>query len=209
MSLVTSFKVGGLVCHALDGGRLRLDGGAMFGVVPKPLWSRRATADERNRVPVATRCLLIEHSDGPVLIDTGVGIKESEKFRDLYAVENTGTAGATQLDDALNEVGLAASDVRWVVNTHLHFDHAGGNTMLPPGEVSSEEAQPQLAFPNARYVVQSGELAFAGATNERTAGSYLASSFTAVARRERWLLLVGDAEILPGIRAILTPGHVP
>src|SRR5467141_3985878 len=86
----TTFKVGRLTCHALEGGTQRLDGGAMFGVVPKPLWQRRIPADDRNRIPLALRCLLVEHDDGLVLVDTGLGNKEDEKFKDIYGVENAG-----------------------------------------------------------------------------------------------------------------------
>jgi glyoxylase-like metal-dependent hydrolase (beta-lactamase superfamily II) len=227
MALVTSFRVGRLQCHALEGGRQRLDGGAMFGVVPKPLWERRIAPDERNRIPLALRCLLVEHDDGLVLIDTGLGNKESAKFRDIYGVENAGRLGPTQLEDALAEAGFAPRDVRWVVNTHLHFDHAGGNTVLAVGEGASGEtrqagdrgarASPgpeppppvRLAFPNATYVVQRGELEFATHTNERTAASYLGHNFLPVAAAGRWRLVSGETELLPGIRLVPTPGHVP
>jgi glyoxylase-like metal-dependent hydrolase (beta-lactamase superfamily II) len=207
MSLVTTFRVGGLTCHTLEAGVQRLDGGAMFGVVPKPLWSRRIEADDRNRIPLAMRCLLVEHGDGPVLIDTGVGNKGSDKFRQIYGVENAGEAGPTQLDDALATLSLSAADVRYVVNTHLHFDHAGGNTFVPCDAPTGAEAQ--VAFPNATYVVQAGELDFGMQSNERTAGSYLPENFAPVTGANRWRLLRGDEEILPGIRALPTPGHVP
>ena len=207
MSLVTTFRVGRLTCHVLEGGTQRLDGGAMFGIVPKPLWNRRIEADEENRISLALRCLLIEHPDGPVLVDTGIGNKEPEKFRLIYGVENSGVHGATQLDDALHEVGLSAGDVRWVVNTHLHFDHAGGNTMLPQNGDGGGE--PQVAFPNATYVVQEKELEFGSRANERTAGSYFSKNFAPVAAADRWRLVRGDVDVLPGVRAILTPGHVP
>ena len=208
MSLVSTFRVGRLTCHTLDGGQQRLDGGAMFGVVPKPLWSRQIGADDRNRVPLALRCLLVEHDDGLVLIDTGIGNKESDKARDIYGIENTGLAGATQLDDALAELGFTATDVRFVINTHLHFDHAGGNTMIPEGS-GLADGDEQLAFPNATYIVQKGELEFGGRSNERLSPSYLPKNFAPVTAAGRWRLLKGDAEILPGIRAVLTPGHVP
>ena len=84
MNLVYSFSVGALKCHALEGGLQRLDGGAMFGVVPKPLWQRRIAPDERNRIPLGLRCLLVEHPDGLVLIDSGIGNKEDAKFREIY-----------------------------------------------------------------------------------------------------------------------------
>ena len=195
----TTFTVGRLQCHALEGGMQRLDGGAMFGVVPKPLWERRIVPDERNRIPLALRCLLVEHDDGPVLIDTGLGNKETAKFKDIYGVENEGRTGRTCLEDALAERGYRPEDVRWVINTHLHFDHAGGNTFRDPdGSVA-------LSFPRARYVVQKGELDFASHTNERTAASYLAPNFATVP----FTLLDGEAEVLPGLRSVPTPGHVP
>ena len=195
----TTFKVGHFTCHALEGGTQRLDGGAMFGVVPKVLWERRAPADERNRITLALRCLLVEHDDGLVLIDTGLGNKENEKFRDIYGVDNAGQGGRTKLEDALREVGHAPDEVKWVINTHLHFDHAGGDTCIDGG------GKIGLAFPNARYVVQKGELDFARNTNERTAGSYLPHNFQGVP----FQLIDGETEILPGIRGIPTPGHVP
>ena len=205
MTLVTTFRVGSVTCHALEGGMQRLDGGAMFGVVPKPLWEKRIEPDQRNRIPLGLRCLLIEHDAGPVLVDTGIGNKESGKFTDIYGVENRGMHGPTQLDDALAEAGFTAHDVRYVINTHLHFDHAGGNTFVEPG--GSEE--PALAFPNATYVVQEGELQFASRTNERIAASYLAPNFEPVTAAGRWQLVRGEAEVLPGLRLLPTPGHVP
>lgn len=224
MALVTSFRVGGLQCHALEGGRQWLDGGAMFGVVPKPLWERRISADARNRIPLALRCLLVEHGDGLVLIDTGVGNKESDKFRDIYGLQNGGAKGPTQLEDALAQAGFQPGDVRWVVNTHLHFDHAGGNTFVEgwedgkaggrderAGSASRPPAVPpsRLSFPNATYVVQRGELQFAAHTNERTAASYLEHNFAPVGAAGRWRLVNGETELVPGIRLVPTPGHVP
>jgi glyoxylase-like metal-dependent hydrolase (beta-lactamase superfamily II) len=197
--LHTSFTVGRLRCHALEGGLQRLDGGAMFGVVPKPLWERRIPADERNRIPLALRCLLVESEDGLVLIDTGIGNKDDAKFRDIYGVVNAGIHGPTQLEDALHTAGFRPADVRWVINTHLHFDHAGGNTYRgPDGTVA-------VSFPNARYVVQARELEFARHTNERTAASYLPANFEPVP----FTLVDGEVEVLPGIRYLYTPGHVP
>ena len=196
----TTFQVGRLRCHALEAGRQALDGGAMFGVVPKPLWQRRITADERNRIPLALRCLLVEHDDGLVLVDTGLGNKEGDKFKDIYGVANEGKGGRTQLEDALAELGYSPTDVRCVIDTHLHFDHAGGNTYREDGEGTV-----RITFPRATYVVQRGELEFARHTNERTAASYLPPNFEAVPFR----LIDGEAEPLPGIRCLPTPGHVP
>lgn len=197
--MTVSFKVGRIQCHLIEAGTLRLDGGAMFGIIPKPLWERRTTPDERNRILLAMRCLLVEHDDGLVLVDTGIGDKDEPKFRDIYGVDNGGTRGRTRLDDRLAELGHSAADVRWVINTHLHFDHAGGNTYRAP----SGELVP--SFPQARYVVQRGELDFARHTNERTAGSYLAPNFSGI----QFTLLDGERTPLPGIRCLPTPGHVP
>ncbi len=199
--LSQSLTIGRLTCHALEGGLQRLDGGAMFGVVPKPLWERRIPADERNRIPLALRCLLIEHDDGLVLVDTGIGNKEDAKFADIYGVENAGRP--TQLEDAIRAAGHRPEEVRWVVNTHLHFDHAGGNTVrLPSGEVVP-------AFPNATYVVQRGEFEYATHPNERVRASYLTTNFAPVAAAGRYRFVEGEAEVLPGIRVVPTPGHVP
>jgi glyoxylase-like metal-dependent hydrolase (beta-lactamase superfamily II) len=207
--LARGFAVGGFRCHTLEGGRQRLDGGAMFGVVPRPLWQTRAAPDERHRIPLAMRCLLVEHPDGLVLIDTALGNKEDRKFLDIYGVENAGLEGATQLEDALASAGFLPTDVRWVINTHLHFDHAGGNTTIDPELENDPRRHVRPAFPNATYVVQRGELEFARHTNERTRASYLPPNFEPVAAAHRWQTVEGDAEILPGLSVRLTPGHVP
>ncbi|MGH7532323.1 MAG: MBL fold metallo-hydrolase [Gemmatimonadales bacterium] len=218
MALSCTFKVGNLTCHTLEAGLQHLDGGAMFGVVPKSLWMRRIPADDRNRIPLAMRCLLIEHSAGLILVDTGLGNKEDPKFRDIYGIENAGTKGPTQLEDALAELGRRPEEINWVVNTHLHFDHGGGNTKVDGGSdalvvggggIGASERPPTVAFPNATYVVQKGELEFARHTNERTRASYLPHNFDPVDQAGRWKLLDGPGEIFPGVSARLTPGHVP
>ena len=197
--MTVHFKVGSLQCHLIEAGTVRLDGGAMFGVVPKPLWERRTTPDERNRILLAMRCLLVEHDDGYVLVDTGLGDKDDAKFRGIYGADNIGAQGRTRLEDGLSDLGVAPEDIRWVINTHLHFDHAGGDTYRAP----SGELVP--SFPKARYVVQRGELDFALHPNERTAGSYVAANFSGI----DFQLLEGETTVLPGIRCLPTPGHVP
>jgi glyoxylase-like metal-dependent hydrolase (beta-lactamase superfamily II) len=181
----------------------------MFGVVPRPLWKTRIEPDDRNRIPLAMRCLLVEHPDGLVLIDTALGNKEDAKFVDIYGVENQGLEGATQLEDALASAGFLPRDVRWVINTHLHFDHAGGNTTMDPDLENDPRRHIRPTYPNATYVVQRGELEFARHTNERTRASYLPHNFEPIAAADRWQLVEGNTEILPGISLRLTPGHVP
>lgn len=201
--LVESRTVGGLRIHALQAGGQKLDGGAMFGVVPKPLWDRRIPADERNRIPLGMRCILVEHDVGLVLIDCGAGNKENAKFLDIYGIENAGANGRTALEDALATLGHTPGDIRVLIDSHLHFDHGGGNTYR------DESGEVRPTFPNARYVVQRGELEFASHTNERTAASYLPHNFAPIAEAGLFDLVEGEREIVPGIRVLPTPGHVP
>ncbi|HEX8210262.1 MAG TPA: MBL fold metallo-hydrolase [Longimicrobium sp.] len=201
---VRTRTLGKLRIHALEGGTQRLDGGAMFGVVPKPLWERRIPADERNRIPLAMRCLLVETPDELVLIETGLGNKEDEKFRGIYGVDNASGAGRPdRVHDSLAAAGFRAEDVGIVINTHLHFDHAGGNTYR------DESGEVRLSFPNARYFVQRGEWDWAHLKNERTQASYLPDNFEPVMAAGRLELVEGDVEIVPGISVFRTPGHCP
>ncbi len=201
--LIQSTTLGALKVHAIQAGGQRLDGGAMFGVVPKPLWERRIAADARNRIALGMRCLLIEHPAGLVLIDTGAGNKETDKFHDIYGIENRGAGGRTALEDGLAAVGARPADVAMVINTHLHFDHAGGNTYR------DDAGAIRPSFPNARYVVQRGEYEYATHTNERTAASYFPANFVPVRDAGMLELIDGDHEIASGIRALASPGHVP
>lgn len=203
LPLVETRKVGDLTVHAIQAGGQRLDGGAMFGVVPKPLWERRIPADERNRIQLGMRCLLIEHASGLVLIDTGAGNKEDQKFKDIYGIENEGANGRTSLEDGFAQVGVTPADVGLVINTHLHFDHAGGNTYI------DEKGEVQLSFPKARYVVKKGEYDYATHPNERTAASYFERNFMPVVRSHKFEFVVREKEIVKGIRVVPTPGHTP
>ena len=201
LPLVRTTTVGRFTVHALEAGLQRLDGGAMFGVVPKPLWTRRIPADERNRIPLALRCLLIESPDALVLVDTGVGNKEDEKFHDIYGIENAGSP--TRLEDAIRAAGHEPGDVEVLISTHLHFDHAGGNTLREP------DGRLRPAFPGARHVVQRGEWEFAHIQNERIRASYMPDNYEPVEQAGLWDRVEGEAQVLPGIRVIPTPGHTP
>jgi glyoxylase-like metal-dependent hydrolase (beta-lactamase superfamily II) len=206
--LVQTRELGSLRIHAIQAGGQRLDGGAMFGVVPKVLWQRRIEADERNRIQMGMRCLLIEHPDGLVLIDTGAGNKEDQKFIDIYGMELKADVpeqrqDETALETGIRAAGFAPEDVRLVINTHLHFDHAGGNTRRD----ATGAVVP--TFANATYVVQAGEYAWATHTNERTAASYFPANFDPLKTSGQLQLIDGDVEIVRGISARVTPGHVP
>jgi glyoxylase-like metal-dependent hydrolase (beta-lactamase superfamily II) len=189
-------KLGAFEMYPLSDGSFRLDGGAMFGVVPKVLWQRCCPADELNRIPLSLTCLLIRAHGKNILVDTGLGGKEDPRFKEMFAVDR-----AVSLELSLKRLGLSRDDIDLVINTHLHFDHAGGNTrdngngMLVP------------AFPKARYVVQRGEYDDAVQANERTRASYRRDNFLPITDADRWDLLDGDTELLPGITAVVTQGH--
>ena len=194
-------RVGGIRIHALDGGVVGLDGGAMFGVVPKPLWERKIPPDDRNRIPLALRCLLVEAPEGLVLVDTGVGGKEDAKFHDIYAIRNEGNP--TRLEDSIRAAGFGPEEIDLVVLTHLHFDHAGGSTRIGAG------GRVEPSFPNAEYVVQRGELDFSRLPNERIRASYFRRNVEAVTEAGLWRLAEGDEVATRGVRLLRTPGHTP
>lgn len=201
LPLSRTTTVGSIRIHGIEAGAQLLDGGAMFGVVPKPLWERRIPADHRNRIPLAMRCLLVEAPQALVLVDTGVGNKGDEKFRDIYGISNEGDP--TRLEDGIRDAGFDPGDVDIVLNTHLHFDHAGGDTFV------DEAGEIRVSFPGARHVVQRGELAFAHGQNERIRASYILENFEAVTRADLWDLVEGAAVITEGVSVMPTPGHTP
>ena len=188
-------KFGDLELRPLFDGTLRLDGGAMFGVVPKPLWERRAPADERNRISLAMRPLLVR-GDRTVLIDAGVGGKMDEKSVEIYAIDRT-----RNIDHALTTAGLARTDVDIVLASHLHFDHAGGFTARDEG------GRIVPAFPRARYIVRTGEWEDATHPHERNRASYVAENFVPLREAGVLDLKPDDGGIAPGVRVVRTGGH--
>jgi glyoxylase-like metal-dependent hydrolase (beta-lactamase superfamily II) len=189
-------KIGAFDIYPVSDGRFALDGGAMFGVVPKVLWERCCPADDLNRVPLSLTALLIRAQGKNILVDTGLGPKEDGKFHQMFDVERSPT-----IRDSLKRRGLTPSDIHMVINTHLHFDHAGGNT------TRDGNGYIRPAFPKARYVVQRGEFDDAARANERTRASYRRDNFTPIAHVNQWEFLQGDTELLPGITAVVTAGH--
>jgi glyoxylase-like metal-dependent hydrolase (beta-lactamase superfamily II) len=179
----------------ISDGTVALDGGAMFGVVPRVIWEKGMPPDERHRIRLGLNCLLVRTGDVNLLIDTGCGSKFGEKERDIYQIRHE-----TNIVDELGRVGLSTEDIHIVVNTHLHFDHCGGNT-LRQGEIV------RPVFPRARHVVQARELADARNPNERNRASYLAENWEPLAELGRLDVVEGRTEILPGITLEPTPGH--
>jgi glyoxylase-like metal-dependent hydrolase (beta-lactamase superfamily II) len=149
------------------------------------------------------RCLLIEHPSGLILIDTGAGNKENDKFKDIYGLENEGAEGGTRLEDGLKEIGVTPADIAIVINTHLHFDHAGGNTRNRP------DGSLEISFPNATYIVRRGEYDYAMHSNERTAASYFERNWIPVEAADKIEWVSREKEIVKGIRVIPSPGHTP
>ena len=168
----------------------------MFGVVPKVIWEKCCAADELNRIPLSLTCLLIRAHGKNLLVDTGLGSKDGDKFQRMFAVDRTPT-----LLESLKRLGLGREDIDMVINTHLHFDHAGGNTMIETNGTITP------SFPKAQYFVQHGEYEDAARANERTKASYRRDNFTSIAHVNQWEFLHGDTEVLPGITAVVTAGH--
>lgn len=189
-------KLGAFDIYPVSDGRFRLDGGAMFGVVPKVLWEKCCPADEFNRISLSLTALLIKANGKNILVDTGLGPKEDAKFQYMFAVERTPT-----ILESLKRLDLGAEDIHLVINTHLHFDHAGGNTM------HGEGGRIRPVFPKARYAVQRGEFEDAACANERTRASYRPDNFTPIDHINQWEFLYGDTELVPGVTAVVTAGH--
>lgn len=186
---------GDLELLPLFDGYFRLDGGAMFGVVPKPLWEKRAPADDRNRILLATRPLLVRGSK-TMIIDAGIGGKMDEKSVEIYAIDRT-----RDLEHTLAEAGAAADDIEIVLASHLHFDHAGGFTRRD----AAGALRP--TFPRARYVVRTAEWEDATHPHERNRASYLPDNFVPLADAGAIDFMAADGPVMPGVRVVRTGGH--
>lgn len=189
-------QLGGYTLDIIHAGYLRLDGGAMFGIVPKTLWERRIPADEQNRIPLAMRCLLLRGHGRTILIDNGVGTKYTEKFGSIYGVDQD----VHSLEKSLDTVGVDADEVTDVVLTHLHFDHAGGST------VRNEEGQLELVFKNAIHHIQSSHWNWTKET-PREQASFLAENIEPIGGSGQLNLLDGPDTPFPNIRMIVVDGH--
>ena len=196
-----SFKIGSIPCHIVSDGRQLVDGGGFFGLVPRVLWERVIRPDEKNRIPVQMRSLLIQSSAGLILVDTGQGDKLTAKERGIFGMEDSNQ----RLEADLRRVGFGPEDVDIVLMTHLHGDHAGGCThWSDPGD-SESEAVP--SFPNARYLIQRLEMADAAFPNERTRGTYFANNWEPLRRSGQLELVDGDQSLAIGVRSVTVPGH--
>lgn len=206
-------KLGKFNLSVVSDGKFWLDGGAMFGVVPKVLWNKLNPADEMNRIELGLNCLLIQTPENNILVDTGLGEKIDEKFKEMFRVERD-----SSLIESLDKIGLKPEDIDFVINTHLHFDHCGGNTILSPGFSSSKLENCSGAihrtkksfiptFSRAKYIIQKQEWDDATNPNERTKASYLKENFIPIDEAGQLVLVNGEHELVHGIKVIITKGH--
>ena len=197
-----SYRIGRVRVHLISDGPFWTDGGATFGVVPRTLWEKVIQPDALHRIPMALWSLLIESNEGLILVDTGHGHRLGSKRRDQL-----GLTDDLRVDRRLIELGFAPADVRFVINTHLHADHCGGNTVF------GSDGQLLPAFPNATYLMQRLELADATYPNERTRNAYVCENFLPLVNLcqdpEGGIVRVlsGDARITSEVHVKVTPGH--
>jgi len=187
-------KLGNLEFHIVVAGHVHLDGGAMFGVIPKTIWEEVAPPDSKNRVLLALNCLLIRAGGKRILVETGAGDKLKEKLRAIYDFDSP------TLIQGLQDFGVHPEEVDIVVDTHLHFDHCGGNTRLEKDKVVA-------TFPNARYIVHKGEFEHAKSPNERDRASYMPENYMPIEAAGKLSLIEDDRVIAPGVELIRVPGH--
>ena len=181
-------QIGKFKLTALEFGRFKLDGGAMFGVVPRVLWEKYHPTDKRNRIEMALRCLLISFDDRHVLVDTGFGENRTEKFRKIFDFRSSDN----YLSDSLAEIGLTKDDITDVILTHLHFDHCGGST-------TDKTDNPVPAFKNAKYYIQKRQLDHARSRFERDKASYLPEDFEPIINSNRAEIADGYWQLVPGL----------
>ncbi len=188
-------KWGQFELHLISDGSLWLDGGAMFGVVPKVLWEKKSPPDERNRIRLGLNCLLIQTAEKNLLIDTGCGFNNTEKEIEIYGIEHE-----TDILRELQRIDVPPEKIDFVINTHFHFDHCGGNTRW-----EGDELVPN--FPNATYLVSRKEYEDANHPNERTVATYFPHNWKPLEQRGLLHFVEEDQEIVPGVTLVQTPGH--
>jgi glyoxylase-like metal-dependent hydrolase (beta-lactamase superfamily II) len=189
-------KIGNYTCTPIETGRFALDGGSMFGVVPWAFWHKTNPPDDRQRITLASRSLLIQGEGRTILVDNGNGDKWNDKLKDIYRLDTT----ESSLDRSLQNAGVTAEDVTDVLLTHLHFDHAGGSTRIVDGELVP-------TFPNASYHVQKDHWEWSKNPTDRDKASFMPDDYRPLKERDVLQLVDGEGEIFPGISLIVCNGH--
>ncbi len=178
----------------LSDGNYWADGGAMFGIIPRVMWEKRISPDERNTIAMGTNSLLIRTGRHNVLVDTGIGSKLNEKMQSIHRNQ-------ALLLKSFEAAGVSPDEIDIVINTHLHFDHCGWNTYY------DQHGKPVPTFPRATYYVQKGEMEHAHEQHERDRVSYMTNNYDPLLASGQMKLLEGDTEIVPGISVKVYPGH--
>ena len=189
-------ELGDLKLTLVADGEFRLDGGAMFGVVPRTLWEKAKPPDDLNRIRMGTNCLLVERGSDLLLIDAGIGDKHDGRFEKLYAMD----PGSVRLPDAIRRAGYELGDVNHVLLSHLHFDHCGWSTRK-----QGEKLVP--TFPKATYWLQRGEVEHGRHPNERDRASYFPENWEPLFEASVAEPFGDEAEPIPGVKAVRAPGH--
>jgi len=189
-------NLGDFKISVVSGGSFKLDGGSMFGIVPKPIWSKTTSCDEQNRILLETNCFVIKDGDRTMLIETGVGSKLSDRFRKFHDI-----APGNPLVKNLKAIGVQPTDIDTVILSHLHFDHSGGSTM------HAEDGNLIPTFPNAEYVAQRHEWVMATSGYPELSGAYMVENLLPLEETGQLRLIDGNVEIVPGFHAWVTGGH--
>ncbi|MBI4244375.1 MAG: MBL fold metallo-hydrolase [Planctomycetes bacterium] len=190
-------NIGRFQVNIVSDGFFKLDGGAMFGIIPKPLWEKSSAPDSLNRIQLSLNPLLIRINGKNILVDTGIGNKYDQRFNEMYAIDHKWS-----LPGSLKEIGLTTSDIHYVVPSHLHFDHMGGATIKIAGSLES-------TFPKAMFIIQEQEWENALSTNPRNKGSYFAEDMRLLEKKKQIKLINGRYEVTEGLEVIKTGGHTP
>lgn len=183
--------------HSIETGEFALDGGAMFGIIPKVLWEKKIPADEKNRISLRMRALLIMGKEKNILVDNGIGTKDDEKFGSIYKINHS----RFTLESSLSKYDLTCDDITDVILTHFHFDHAGGSTKYDgKGKIVP-------AFPNAKCYIQRKNLLWAKDPSEKDQASFTKANFEPLIEAKILRELDGPCELYPGIEIIVVEGH--
>ena len=191
-------KIGKYDLYSVETSEFGLDGGAMFGIIPKPVWEKKVSADELNRVNMVTRSLLLVSDEKKILIDTGNGTKWEEKYKQIYDINTD----QYNIEKSLGKYGFSSEQITDVICTHMHFDHIGGNTKIKSGEVVP-------TFPNAKYWISQENWKLANHPSQKDAGSFIEHDWKVLAENQMIEIIDGREPFIEGIETFVTHGHTP
>ena len=191
-------KIGKYDLYSVETSEFGLDGGAMFGIIPKPVWEKKVSADELNRVNMVTRSLLLVSDEKKILIDTGNGTKWEEKYKKIYDINTD----QYNIEKSLGKYGFSSEQITDVICTHMHFDHIGGNTKIKSGEVVP-------TFPNAKYWISEENWKLANHPSQKDAGSFVEHDWKVLAENQMIEIIDGREPFIEGIETFVTNGHTP